>query len=299
MRYKIVLILLSVLIISYALCADNLSVSSTIDSLNLKYDQTIRQQQKISNNMIIISKKVQDSAIKINSLEERVRLLEKDTENMRKSLDDRFRLSESSFKNQLGNILIVLSKRTLYILLLIALIIVLIAVVIYFLRRKMTLERKSLVNELSRTKQEIDEENLKLDSKLIEIIDKQLYVLQNKPIDSSTNDSEIDHSLVLKVADEIIRIQTNLASMDESIKGHKQLSRAVVAIIDNLNANGYEITELLNKPYDEGMRLVATMIVDENLSPGTQIIKRVVKPQVNFKGKMIQAAQVVVAYNDK
>jgi cbb3-type cytochrome oxidase subunit 3 len=249
--------------------------------------------------MMIISKKMRDSDIKINSLENRVRLLEKNTENMRKSIDDRFKISESSFKNQIGDVKIVLSNRTFYILLLIVLIIVLIAVVAYFLRHKMTLERKSLDNELSRTKLEIDEENLKIDSKLIEIIDKQLYVLQNKPIGSSTDDGDIDHSLVLKVADEIIRIQTNLANMDESIKGHKQLSRAVVAIIDNLNANGYEITELLSKPYDEGMRIVATMVMDENLSPGTQIIKRVVKPQVNYKGKMIQAAQVVVAYNDK
>lgn len=298
MPNKMIFILLSVLIISCAVYGENQSLSPTIDSLNSKYEQTIRQQKKIAYDMVLVSKKLKESDSKIDSLGGRVRLLADDNEVLRRSLNDRFRLSESSVQKHIGDIQVILSNRTLYILLLIVLIVILIVIVTFFLRRKMNLERKSLGIELLRAKQEMDEDNLKLDSKLIEIIDKQLYVLQNKPIDSNTIDGEIDHSLVLKVADEIIRIQTNLANMDESVKGHKQLSRAVVAIIDNLNANGYEITELLYKPYDEGMRLVATMIVDENLSPGTQIIKRVVKPQVNFKGKMIQAAQVVVAYND-
>ena len=41
-----------------------------------------------------------------------------------------------------------------------------------------------------------------------------------------------------------------------------------------------------------------TMELDEDLPVGTQIIRRVLKPMVLYKGEMIQAAEVVVAYNE-
>jgi len=90
----------------------------------------------------------------------------------------------------------------------------------------------------------------------------------------------------------------NLNNMDPDIKGYKQLLRAVNAILDNYNAYGYEIPDLLNKEYDAGMKVIATMIQDDSIPKGKQIIKRIIKPQVNYKGNMIQAAEVVVAFNE-
>lgn len=299
MKNKTILILLSFLILGNILYSESLSDKTAIDSFNLRYNQIIEQQKKANRDILLNSRKLKSLESKITFLENNILLLEKENETMQKSLNDKLLISENSIKNQIGEIRIVISNRTLYMLLLIFIVFALIFVISYLLRHKIALERKVVDDKLLRTKQNIDEENLRLDSKLIEIADKQLYVLQNNPIVQGSADGEIDHSLVLMVTDEITRIQMNLANMDESVKGHKQLSRAVTSIIDNLNANGYEILELLNKPFNEGMRLVATMVADENLNPGTQIIKRVVKPQVNYKGKNIQTAQVVVAYNDK
>jgi len=109
--------------------------------------------------------------------------------------------------------------------------------------------------------------------------------------------SDTDHSLALKLADEINRMEKNLSLMDKSVKGHRQLVRGVSRLKDNLAAKGYEITELLGKPYNEGMRLSATYIMDETLDPGTQVITSVLKPQILFNDKLIQSAQIEVSQN--
>ena len=66
---------------------------------------------------------------------------------------------------------------------------------------------------------------------------------------------------------------------------------------DNLLANGYEIVDMLGKPYDDGMKVTANFIEDEDLEEGQKIITAVIKPQINYKGKMIQAANITVSQN--
>lgn len=156
--------------------------------------------------------------------------------------------------------------------------------------------KKSFEQKVQNIQTDFHEDNIRLDAKLIELLGKQFDSLVTANALDKVGD--VDHSLLLKIADEVIRIKMNLNNMDASIKGHKQISRAASAIIDNFSSNGYEIPDLLNKEYDSGMKMLATMVQDEELAPGSQIIKRIIKPQVNYKGKMIQAAEVVVAFND-
>jgi len=78
----------------------------------------------------------------------------------------------------------------------------------------------------------------------------------------------------------------------------KQLTKALTRIQDTFNLNGYEMIEMLNKPYDEGMKVVASFLPDENIETGKQIITRIIKPQVNFNGVMIQAAQIEVSVGE-
>ena len=140
--------------------------------------------------------------------------------------------------------------------------------------------------QLAQTK--MQEESVKLDDKLLEMFDKQIsttpkVVGTDKP----------DHSLALKVADEIVRIELNMSRMDSSIKGYKQLAKAVERIKDNFKANGYEIIDM----YNEGMKVTANFVADEELEEGKQIITGITKPQINYNGQMIQAAQITVSQN--
>ena len=86
--------------------------------------------------------------------------------------------------------------------------------------------------------------------------------------------------------------------MDAETKGLKQLSASVIRIQDNFKANGYEMIDMLNKPYDQGMKVSANFIPDETLKAGEQIITRIIKPQVNFNGVMIQSAQIEVSQGE-
>lgn len=138
----------------------------------------------------------------------------------------------------------------------------------------------------------MQEESVKFDDKLLELFDRQIA---NAP--KNEGNGKTDHSLALKVADEIVRIELNMSRMDSSIKGYKQLAKAVERIKDNFKANGYEIVDMLGKPYNEGMKVIANFVVDEDLEEGKQIITGITKPQINYNGQMIQAAQITVSQN--
>lgn len=148
---------------------------------------------------------------------------------------------------------------------------------------------KDAQSKLQSAQKKLEEESILLDNKLVELIEKK--------ISSSNTEAMTDHSLALKVADEITRIELNLSKMDSSIKGYKQLSKGIERIKNNFMAKGYEIADMLGKPYNEGMRINADFVLDESLEPGTRTITAITKPQVIFNGELIQKAIVTVTQN--
>lgn len=171
-----------------------------------------------------------------------------------------------------------------------------ISIVIFFvLKKQLSSQKSALIDDLTKTRKSIETEGIKLDNKLIEVLESQLKLMEQKSLESA---DEIDHSLVLKIADEIIRIQKNLGNMDPDIKGWKQLNGSVKRMLDNFASNGYEIVDMLGKTYNEGMKVVANFIPDESLPEGEEKITRIIKPQVNFKGTMIQSAQIEVSLGE-
>jgi hypothetical protein len=146
---------------------------------------------------------------------------------------------------------------------------------------------------LEKTKSSVEEKLVKEFAKQAEIMGSLTKTLQATP---TVANAEPDHSLALKLADEITLMERNISLMDSSTKGLKQLNRSIGKLKDNLAANGYEIPELLGKPYNEGLKAIITnTIQDENLEKGVELISKIIKPQVNFNDKMIQAAQIEVS----
>lgn len=155
-------------------------------------------------------------------------------------------------------------------------------------------EMKKAQGALLSAQTKLQEESVQLDNKLLEVIGKQIATT---PTLSVSDSAKPDYSLVLKVADEIVRIEMNLSRMDASVKGYKQLAKAVQRIKDNFQANGYEIVDMLGKSYNAGMKVIANFVVDETLEQGQQVITGIIKPQINFNGTMIQSAQITVSQN--
>jgi len=167
--------------------------------------------------------------------------------------------------------------------------------VYWLLGKRIKSSKTDVETQIRNTKASLEEESVKLDNKLVEVLETQLKLKQEetKSQPSSTTENA-DHSLALKVADEIIRIQKNLSRMDESTKGLKQLNSSVQRIQDNFAANGYELVEMLGKDYNEGLKATVNFVQDEDFEDGKRIITRIIKPQVNYKGTMIQTAQIEV-----
>lgn len=140
-----------------------------------------------------------------------------------------------------------------------------------------------------------------LNRQIVERMDKELgellKIVSQTPTSANNSTTEPDHTLVKTLADRITFMEMTLYRMDPSVKGHKHLTRSIKQMKDNLLANGYELVDMLGKDYKEGMKVTASFVVDENLDEGKQIITGITKPQINYKGKMIQAAQITVSQN--
>ena len=169
-----------------------------------------------------------------------------------------------------------------------------VAGLVYFLLRNKIKGSESAIESIGKTQKFLQEESIKLDNKLLEIREAQLNVNSASNLNQDLS-SKPDHSLALKVADEIIRIETNLSRMDPTIRGYKQLSKSVERIKENFMAQGYEIVEMLGKPYQEGIKGTVNFVTDNTLKDGERIITGIIKPQVNFKNTMIQAGQITVS----
>ena len=107
--------------------------------------------------------------------------------------------------------------------------------------------------------------------------------------------SEINNHLAFKVADEIIRMRQRIASMPSDINGIPQLLKSLDRLENELNILEFEMPELLNKPYDEGMTIKVRFIPSESIKVGEKIITKVIKPQINYKGQLVQVAEVEVS----
>lgn len=182
---------------------------------------------------------------------------------------------------------------------LIVLLIAIIGIVVAFLKKfragTTSIDNVRKTQELLQaTQTKMQEESVKLDNQLLAIVQKQLDASTSS---ASKTTGEPDHSLVVKLADEIARIETNLSKMDKSVKGYKQLVQAKDRMINNVRANGYEIISLLGQEYNDGMQFQARFVPDESLPEGKRIITGMIKMQVNYNGKMIQPAQIVVSQN--
>ena len=194
-------------------------------------------------------------------------------------------VSESLSKNSLFGIIGVLSA------------ILLSGLLYWLLSKRQQSDKTDFIDQLSKTKSSIEESLIKEFSKQTELMDSQLHLIeQQKTTLQATINAEPDHSLALKVASEINLIERNINLMDSKTKGLKQLQASVGKLKDNLSANGYEMPELLGKQFHQGLKVIVTSsIPDENLEKGSEIISKILIPQVNYNDKMIQTGQIEVS----
>ena len=174
---------------------------------------------------------------------------------------------------------------------------VLVVAIIAFVFGRLIAKRGNEVASLSAKADKLNEEIVnRLSSEMSEMqtISKQIGTI-SATTGASGTDSE--QKLITTLADRITFMEMTLYKMDSSVRGHKQLSKSIKQMKDNLLANGYELVDMLGKDYHDGMKVIANFVEDENLPEGKQIITGIIKPQINYQGKMIQSAQITVSQN--
>jgi len=245
--------------------------------------ELIQQISFLNQHIDSISKNVQSNTMNIQQTADSLGIKITTTESLSKQKYD-----------ELGNSL---SKSTLYGIIALLFAILISVIVYFFLSKRQKTDKTEVIDQILKTKTVLEEEQIKVYSKITDIHQDQLSLLKQER-ENIPKGTEPDHSLAKKVAEEMVKMQMNLAHMDSKIRGHRQLTIAVTNVNDNLRANGYEITELLGKPYKDEMNMQASKEPDISLNPGEQKIIRVIKPEILYNGKNIQRAEVIVAYND-
>lgn len=284
--------------------------SKTIEYLKTEVSNLNTQQELLHKEFKTLSSKISETEGQISEIQTTNKKLVSNIDSLQKdynTLVANQKADKSEIVNSIDktNELIqttenVLSSRTLWVTCgLVILLSVIIATIFAFLK-KIKLGTSS-IDEVRKAQEALEvaqkkmqEESIKLDNQMLAIVQKQLdaYV----PSANKTK-GEPDHSLVVKLADEIARIETNLSKMDKSVRGYKQLVQAKDRMINNVRANGYEIISLLGQEYNDGMQFQTRFVPDESLPEGKRIITGMIKMQVNYNGKMIQPAEIVVSQN--
>ena len=243
-----------------------------------------------------LAKENEAQRLAIDSLQDKCKSLEEAQSTDREKINGKIDATDNNVRTNQD----LLQSRTLYGVIVVIVVLAIIVVIAYRLAKRIKSgnstigDVRKVQDALQVAQTKMQEESVKLDNQLLAIVQKQLDA--SVPSASKTT-GEPDHSLVVKLADEIARIETNLSKMDKSVRGYKQLVQAKDRMINNVRANGYEIISLLGQEYNDGMQFPARFVPDESLPEGKRIITGMTKMQVNYNGKMIQPAEIVVSQN--
>lgn len=276
------------------------------EQLGLRITSLEQFNSKLNQQLIISNSRIQDLETKILLATDSIVALEKSLIGLENNLKDissqlgiKIKESKDLTDGKINNLNEDIDKNTLYWIIAFLLASGFSAVAFVVLKKQFKKDKIDITEHIKQTSEVIREEQLKLDDQLLKLLESQMKLITEESSLSKSKQEEVDHTFTLKMADEIVRIQINLTHMEPDTRGLKQLSAAVKRIQDNLEANGYQIVEMLSKPYHEGMNVIANFRSDENLEKGVQIITRIIKPQVNFKGIMIQCAQIEVSCGEE
>lgn len=102
---------------------------------------------------------------------------------------------------------------------------------------------------------------------------------------------------VFAAIDAINRLEKNWRARNS--ENDAELKQYVDGIRKNIESQGYEIVDMLGKPWNDGMKVIANFKPDDDLYENEQIITRIIQPQVNKDGVMVRAAKVEVSQGSK
>ncbi|MCB9047798.1 MAG: septum formation initiator [Lewinellaceae bacterium] len=272
-------------------------LDTIVEHLSKKLTSLQLKNNSLSNEIHALNERLVDTRATLDTLEGGIEKNSREISDTKSDMGGRIQDAEKASEKRISAVDRSLSKNSLYAIIGILLAILFSILFFWLVNKRQKTDRSAILEEVNRTKASLEESMVKEFGKQTELMESQMELLKEQnAAPREKTDLEPDHSLALKLAGEINLIERNLSLMDEKTRGLKQLNRSVEKLKDNLAANGYEMPVLLGKPFNEGMKVtMVNSIPDENLEKGTEVITKVLIPQVNYNDKMIQIAQVEVS----
>jgi predicted nucleic acid-binding Zn-ribbon protein len=165
----------------------------------------------------------------------------------------------------------------------------------WLLSKRQQTDKNQLSNMISNTKSDLIQESAKLDIQLIDLIEKQLKVADKL----NATEPTIDHTFHKNSANELQRIANYVNTLAPESQEAIALKGSLGRLRNYFVASNYEITDFTGKDYDERIPMkVKETFFDETLAKGSEVISKTLKPQIKYKGEVIQQAEVVTKYNN-
>lgn len=165
----------------------------------------------------------------------------------------------------------------------------------WLLSRRQQTDKNQLSNIINSNKTELTQESAKLDVQLLDIIEKQLKVSDKL----NATEPKIDHTFHKNSANELQRIANYANSLDPESQEAVALQGSLGRLRNYFNSSDYEITDFTGKDYDQRIPMrIRDTFFEETLTKGKEVIARTLKPQIKYKGLVIQEAEVTTKYNN-
>jgi len=254
-------------------------------------DKMVRLNDLSENNL----REIQHNVTAVRGINDDLSLFKKNTT---ENFQERRKRSESNFSIVTRDI----HNLTYYSVIVVFLLILITLGLFIVLWRRFNSSIDTLNRSIDETKDTMRADALSLDTKLAELLEASLGGKGETGTDSPVN-KEIDHTLPLKVGEEIHRMRKRISRMPEDTTGLGALKNSLIRLEDEFNAHDYEIVDLMGMRFVDGLTVEACFVPADDLNSGEEVITKVIKPQINYKGVLIKPAQVEVSVggdnNDK
>jgi len=291
------LVILFTLIINFNTYCQVSKEDITIETKPLKEKiQSLQSENnKLKRDISSINSKVATVNQKLETLDQKVQSNASDIQNTNSELNGKITNSKTTTNQKFTQVDNSLSKNSFWSIIGILGAIIVSGLVYWLVSKRQRMDKNQLSIIIKSTKTELTQESARLDIQLLDVIEKQLKVADKL----NATEPAVDHTSHKNSAKELQRIANYANTLDPESQESIALQGSLGRLKNYFNSSDYEITDFTGKDYDERIPMkIKDTFFEEALTKGSEIISRTLKPQIKFKGDVIQKAEVSTKYNN-
>ena len=295
MKQTLIILLLLANINAFAQTTSGIDSVMELSTLKSGIQALQTENTKLKNDLSVIKNKLNIAQKNIKDLQDQTQAHSNSISQTANELGIQIKEIGNKNEDKITEVSQSLSKNSLYGIIGVLSAILLSGFLYWLLRKRQQTDKNQLSSIINSTKTELMQESAKLDLQLLEVIEKQLKVADK----INATELKIDHTFHKNSANELQRIANYANSLDPESQEAVALQGSLGRLRNYFNSSDYEITDFTGKDYDERIPMKRKdTIFDESLPLNKEVISKTLKPQIKFKGQVIQEAEVTTKYNN-